>query len=299
MLEAFRGCKMDSTLSEISALLAKVKSPMLDDWDPLRLGLLLSRLEYEDLDIEAQTRAFWDQVEPLLKDCPKTDQVWEKVAFVSKVFTEELGFKGDTNNYYNIKNSFLNDVLLRRKGIPITLSLVYMALCRKVGLKALGIAFPGHFLVRIVSPEEENAAITWRQQRFVDAFDNAKVLGVDDCEKRLEEWTRGVLVFGPEALKVAHPQEIASRMLRNLKAIFQEKEDLARLYWVLTGLIELCPQESTESLKERGLLMGRMGRYANAAQDLKAYMSSCQDAQRVAHAERLLRFFESQREFTN
>jgi regulator of sirC expression with transglutaminase-like and TPR domain len=290
---------MDSTLSEISALLAKVKSPMLDDWDPLRLGLLLARLEYEDLDIEAQTRAFWDQVEPLLKECPKTDQIWEKVAFVNQVFTEELGFKGDTNNYYNIKNSFLNDVILRRKGIPITLSLVYMALCRKVGLKALGIAFPGHFLVRIILPEEEGSAITWRQQRFVDAFDSAKILNVDDCEKRLEEWTRGVLVFGPEALKVAHPQEITSRILRNLKAIFQEKEDLPRLYWVLTGLIELCPSEGTEALKERGLLMGRMGRYANAAQDLKAYMSSCTDPQRVSHAERLLRFFESQREFTN
>ncbi len=194
----------------------------------------------------------------------------------------------------------MNDVLLRRKGIPITLSLVYMALCREVGLKALGIAFPGHFLVRIVSPEEEGgSAISWRQQRFVDCFDGARVLSVDDCEARLEAWTRGVLVFGPEALKVAHPQEIASRMLRNLKAIFSEKEDLPRLYWVLTALIELCPGESTESLKERGLLMGRMGRYANAAQDLKAYIRSCQDSQRVAHAERLLRFFESQREFTN
>ena len=299
MLEGHRGCNMDTTLSEISALLARVKSPTLDDWDPIRLGLLLAKLEYEDLNLEAQTKAFDDLVDPLLKDCPKTDQIWEKVAFVSRIFTEELGFKGDTNNYYNIKNSFLNDVILRRKGIPITLSLVYMALCRKVGLKALGIAFPGHFLVRIVSPEEEGTAITWRQQRFVDAFDDAKVLGVDDCEKRLEEWTRGVLVFGPEALKIAHPQEITSRMLRNLKAIFQEKEDLPRLYWVLTGLVELCQSESIEALKERGLLMGRMGRYVNAAQDLKAYMSSCTDPQRVAHAERLLRFFESQREFTN
>jgi len=290
---------MDSTIAEITAILSKVKSPTLDDWDPLRLGLLLAKLEYEDLDVDAQMKAFYEQVDPLLVACPQTDQIWEKVAFVSRIFNEDLGFKGDTNNYYNIKNSFLNDVLLRRKGIPITLSLVYMSLCRKVGLKAIGIAFPGHFLVRIISPDEEGSAISWRQQRFVDAFDSAKVLNVDDCEKRLEEWTRGVLVFGPEALKVAHPQEITSRMLRNLKAIFQEKEDLPRLYWVLTGLIELCPSEGIESLKERGLLMGRMGRYANAAADLKAYMSSCQDAQRVAHAERLLRFFESQREFTN
>jgi regulator of sirC expression with transglutaminase-like and TPR domain len=299
MLEQARGSNLELTLGEISNLLSKVKSPVMDDWDPLRLGLLLSKLEYEDLDVEAQLKAFKDQVAPLLKDCPQTKQIWEKVAFVSKIFNEDLGFKGDTANYYNIKNSFLNDVLLRRKGIPITLSLVYMGLCREVGLKALGIAFPGHFLVRIVDTEEDVAAIDWRQQRFIDTFDGGRILSVDECEARLEEWTRGVLVFGPEALRVAHPSDIAARMLRNLKAIFAEKEDLARLYWVLTALIELSPAERIESLKERGLLMGRMGRYSQATCDLRNYIRSCEDPQRVAHAERLLNFFQGQREFTN
>lgn len=299
MLETLRASNLDGTLGEISNLLGKVKSPVTDDWDPLRLGLLLAKLEYEDLDVEAQTKAFMDQLLPLLKACPETNQTWEKVAFVSKLFNEELGFRGDTTNYYNIKNSFLNDVLLRRKGIPITLSLVYMAMCREVGLKPLGIAFPGHFLVRIAAPEGEGSSHDWRQHRFIDTFDSARVLNVKDCEARLEEWTRGVLVFGPEALKVAHPQDIVSRMLRNLKAIFSEKEDLARLYWVLTALIELSPSERIESLKERGLLMGRMGRYSQASYDLRNYISSCEDPQRVAHAERLLNFFESQREFTN
>lgn len=299
MLEPARGSNLEVTLGEISNLLSKVKSPVMDDWDPLRLGLLLSKLEYEDLDVEAQLKLFLDQALPLLEHCPKTNQVWEKVAYISKIFNEDLGFKGDTTNYYNIKNSFLNDVLLRRKGIPITLSLAYMGLCREVGLKPLGIAFPGHFLVRIAAPEEDGSAIDWKQHRFIDTFDGARVLSVDECKARLEEWTRGVLVFGPEALKVAHPQDIVSRMLRNLKAIFSEKEDLARLYWVLTALIELSPSERIESLKERGLLMGRMGRYTQATCDLRNYIRSCEDPQRVAHAERLLNFFEGRREFTN
>jgi regulator of sirC expression with transglutaminase-like and TPR domain len=107
------------------------------------------------------------------------------------------------------------------------------------------------------------------------------------------------LRFGPEALKVAHPQEIASRLLRNLRAIFQEKEDLPRLYWVLSALIELCPTERVEAYKERGLLLGRMARYHAAADDLKTYLTVCQDVQKAAHAERLLRLFEGQRDVTN
>ncbi|NCN41819.1 tetratricopeptide repeat protein [bacterium] len=299
MFETPRASNLEATLKEICDLLATIKSPTRDDWDPLRLGLLLAKLEYEDLDVDGQLALFKETAQKHLKELPKTNQIWERVAFVSKVFTENFGFQGDTTNYYNIKNSFMNDVLLRRKGIPLTLSLVYMALCREAGLKSVGVAFPGHFLVRIINPDEENAAVDWKQHRFIDTFDGAKVLSVDDCEKRLEEWTRGVLAFGPEALKTAHPQGIASRLLRNLKAIFSEKEDLARMYWVLTALIEVCPDERIESLKERGLLMGRMGRYQQAAADLKHYISSCDDAARVSHAERLLQFFEGQKDFTN
>ncbi len=299
MYETPRASNLESTLAEICELLSTVKSPTRDDWDPLRLGLLLAKLEYEDLDIDEQVALFRETAKKYLADMPTTVHSWEKIAYVSKVFNDDFGFKGDTSNYYNIKNSFMNDVLLRRKGIPLTLSLAYMALCREAGLKAVGIAFPGHFLVRIVTLEEAAAAIDWKQQRYIDAFDGAKVLSVKDCEERLEQWTRGVLNFSPEVLKVAHPQGIASRLLRNLKAIFAEKEDLARLYWVLTALIETCPEERVESLKERGLLMGRMGRYVQAAADLKHYISSCDDSARVAHAERLLQFFEGQKDFTN
>lgn len=299
MFESPRESNLETTLSQICDLLSKVKSPTRDDWDPLKLGLLLAKLEYEDLNVDEQLAIFKESAQKFLEGMPKTDQTWEKVAYVSKIFSQDFAFEGDTTNYYNIKNSFLNDVLLRRKGIPLSLSLVYMALCREAGLKSVGIAFPGHFLVRIIAQEEDEAAIDWKQQRFIDTFDAGKVLSVDDCEKRLEEWTRGVLSFGPEALKVAHPQDIASRMLRNLKAIFAEKEDLARMYWVLTALIEVCPDERIESLKERGLLMGRMGRYIQAAADLRHYISSCDDAARVSHAERLLQFFEGQKDFTN
>jgi regulator of sirC expression with transglutaminase-like and TPR domain len=290
---------LGKTLAKINELLSAVRNPILDDWDPLELGLLISKLEYEDLDVEVQKTAFLRAVEPLIEDFDRSRSLWDQAEHLIKIYNEGLGFKGDTTNYYNFKNSFMSDVLVRRKGIPISLSLVFLGLCRRVGLRAVGISFPGHFLVRLVTPEEREGSVDWKQHRYIDPFENGRILTVKDCEARLEQWTRGVLRFGPDSLKVAHPQEIASRTLRNLRAIFQEKEDLPRLYWVLSALIEVCPTERTESYKERGLLLGRMGRYNAAAVDLKTYLTICPDLQKAAHAERLLRLFEGQREFTN
>ncbi len=290
---------LGNTLAKINELLGSVRNPILNDWDPLELGLLLSKLEYEDLDVEREKTHFYRTLESFIEDFDRSRPLWDQVNDLIKIYSESLGFKGDTTNYYNFKNSFLSDVLVRRKGIPISLSLVFMALCRRVGLRSVGISFPGHFLVRIVSPGDFEGSVDWQQHRYIDCFEGGRILTVKDCEARLEQWTRGVLRFGPDSLKVAHPQEIASRTLRNLRAIFQEKEDLPRLYWVLSALIEVCPTERTESYKERGLLLGRMGRYHAAAVDLKTYLTICPDPQKASHAERLLLLFESQRDVTN
>lgn len=293
-------------LSELRSLLHGVSDPLSDDWDPIRLGLLLSSLEYENLDIVAQQKTFDAMVAVAKAEMPYQGSFRTQAEHVSRIFSQTLGFQGDTSNYYNIKNSFLNDVLLRRKGIPISLSLVYMGLARALGLKAVGISFPGHFLVRIIASEGHFDALSgregvedWREQWFVDVFDSCRFLTVDDCEKRLMEWTRGVVPFGPEALRVAHPVEITSRMLRNLRAIFMEKEDLARLYWVLSALIELCPLEALEARRDRGLLSGRMGRYQPAREDLRAYLSNAPAGDRKLQVERLLAFFELQKDFPN
>jgi len=302
--------KQDSlhhTLSEMKAILEKVKDPLSDDWDPIRLSLLLAKLEYEDLNIEREMDSFH-----LLCADAKKNMKSEILSFkdqltrVIEIFRTQLGFQGDKTNYYNIKNSLMNDVLVRRKGIPITLSLVFMGLCREMGMKAVGISFPGHFLVRVVpslghfeKASSKESQADWRTQSFIDCFDAGQLMTVQDCEKRLFEWTRGVVPFGPDVLKVAHPGEILSRMLRNLRAIFMEKEDLARLYWVLTSLIELCPGDKIEAHKERGILMGRTGRFSRAAEDLRIFLSLSQDPQKRAHVEQMLRFFENQVELPN
>jgi|JI10StandDraft_1071094.scaffolds.fasta_scaffold185960_1 regulator of sirC expression with transglutaminase-like and TPR domain len=287
---------LEKTLESMGAFLRRVEDPAQDDWDPLELGLWIAKLEYPLLDVQVQKKTFLDNLKPVLKDFPKSASIKEKTTALLTLYRETLGFQGDTTNYYNVKNSFINDVFVRRKGIPITLSLVFMSLCREVGLKAAGISFPGHFLVKILDQENDK---DFSEEWFVDAFDGARILSLEECKQRLENWTKGMIPFGPEALKVAHPRDIVSRTLRNLRAIYFEKEDLTRLYWVLTALVELCPNEKIESLRERAFLFARMGRYRAAIQDLRTVISSSPALHNRDHLEKILRYFELQKEVTN
>lgn len=287
---------LEITLEALGSFFRRVEDPARDEWDPIELGLWVSKLEYPALDVEVQKKAFRDLVSSALKEFPKEGSIKEKTSYLLTVYHDVLGFQGDTTNYYNVKNSFLNDVVIRRKGIPITLSLVFMGLCREAGMHAAGISFPGHFLLKILDQEKDK---DYSEEWFVDAFDGARILSLEECKQRLENWTKGMIPFGPEALKVAHPRDIVSRMLRNLRAIYFEKEDLTRLYWVLTALAELCPDEKLEALRERAFLFARMGRYRAAIQDLRAVIKSPTTINNRDHLEKILRYFELQKEVTN
>ncbi len=287
---------LEKTLESLTAFLKQVEDPSKDDWDPIELGMWVAKLEYPALDVPAQVKIFRETLKTALSEFPKEASVKDKSKFVLTIYRDILGFQGDTTNYYNVKNSFMNDVLVRRKGIPITLSLVFMEMCRAVELKAAGISFPGHFLVKILDQDQDK---DHDEEWFVDTFDGAKILSLEECKQRLETWTKGMIPFGPEALKIAHPREIVSRMLRNLRAIYFEKEDLTRLYWVLTALAELCPQERVESLRERAFLFARMGRYRAAIQDLRTVIKSSSSLHNRDHLEKILRYFELQKEVTN
>jgi regulator of sirC expression with transglutaminase-like and TPR domain len=287
---------LEKTLESLASFLKKVEDPAKDDWNPLELGMWVAKLEYPGLDVDAQVKIFRETLKNTLGEFPKNATVKEQSKFLLTVFRDVMGFQGDTTNYYNVKNCFMNDVLVRRKGIPITLSLVFMELCRAAELKGAGISFPGHFLVKILDQDKDKDN---NEEWFIDTFDGARILSLDECKQRLETWTKGMIPFGPEALKIAHPREIVSRMLRNLRAIYFEKEDLTRLYWVLTALAELCPQERGESLRERAFLFARMGRYRAAIQDLRAVIKSSSSVHNRDHLEKILRYFELQKEVTN
>lgn len=289
---------LQESLERIQRDLDRINDPEKQNWDPIELGLLVAKLEYVDLNVEKERENFRALADTVRKSVPQLGKTRERTLSLVKCFTQELGFRGDTNNYYDPRNSFLNDVYVRRKGIPITLSLIFMGLAREVGLHALGVSFPGHFLVKILPICEDEGPME-TSQLFVDTFEGGRILGLEDCKDRLEEWTRGLLPFGPEVMRVSHPRDIVSRMLRNLRAIYSEKEDLPRLYWVLSSLIYLCPTERHEALRERGFLMARMGRFGQAVEDLGEFLKHTNDPRKYESVEKILRYFELQKETSN
>ena len=175
------------------------------------------------------------------------------------LFGEE-GFRGNVEDYYDPRNSFLNDVMDRRTGIPITLSTVYIEVARRAGLGVFGVGLPGHFLV---GTQAAGRAV------FVDPFHGGALLSEADCQKRLDRVFEGRVRLGPGMLAPCPRKGILARMLRNLKAIYVKAGDYARGLRTIDLLLRLDPR-SAEDLRDRGLLHAEYGCYALAAADLEA-----------------------------
>jgi regulator of sirC expression with transglutaminase-like and TPR domain len=198
---------------------------------------------------------------------------------LNRVLFDEEGFRGNCNEYYDPRNSFLNDVLDRKLGIPITLSLVYMEVARRIGFPVAGTGMPGHFLLKhydVLSGEI-----------IIDAFNRGRVLTVADCHTRLNEIYRGELEFKPEFLHPVTRREILTRMLNNLRQIYFTKRDFRKGLMVLDLLLAIPPR-SAEMLRERALVRLNLDQYVGAAQDLANYLKLCPDAADVEDVQETL-----------
>ncbi len=194
----------------------------------------------------------------------------ERVMALNQFLFEDLGYRGNTESYYDPRNSYLNEVMDRRTGIPITLAVLYIALGRRIGLPLEGVSFPGHFLVRL----------RLRGGMLVlDPFDGGSPLGVDELRERLRRvvpqgLTEGVPVHElplDQFLEPATPRQILARVLRNLKAIYRETDKPDRLLEVLNRMLVVAPGSSSE-LRDRGLLYQRLECYRAALADLSGYL---------------------------
>jgi len=181
---------------------------------------------------------------------------------IRKVLYDEERFRGNDEDYYDPRNSFLNEVIERRLGIPLTLSLLYMEVARRAGLPLQGVAFPGHFLVKYAPPGGVEV--------FIDAYNGGEVLSADECVARFKAASHGRPVE-PRHLVGVGPRQILARMLHNLKRIYLERSDDVRLWWVVDRLLLLEPGQP-EELRDRGLISARLGAAAAAARDLTAYL---------------------------
>jgi regulator of sirC expression with transglutaminase-like and TPR domain len=188
---------------------------------------------------------------------------------------QEQGFRGNSERYYDARNSYLNEVLDRRTGIPITLSTVFMEVARRAGLEVEGVSLPGHFVVRV------HAAA---RALLVDPFHGGTLLTEKDCQDRLDRIFNGNVKLEPRMLQPCRRKDMLERILRNLKAIYLRDQERERALRVIDLLVRIQPG-SAEDLRDRGILYAALDCYGLAARDLDSYVAlapSAKDAEELA-----------------
>ncbi|MBI3272821.1 MAG: transglutaminase family protein [Planctomycetes bacterium] len=182
---------------------------------------------------------------------------------LNRVLFREEGFAGDNESYYAPENSFLHRVLDRHKGIPITLSLVYMEVARRAGLSIQGVGFPGHFLVKLVEPDGETV---------IDPFNGGAVVTAEKCQQLLDAVYGGQLRFDDRFLAASNKRQILARVLNNLKGIYLALQDFPRALGVVERMCIVEPGGTTE-VRDRGMIHYRLGHFSCAVSDLRRYLA--------------------------
>jgi regulator of sirC expression with transglutaminase-like and TPR domain len=200
------------------------------------------------------------------------------------VLAEREGFTGDQDDYYNPCNSFLSDVLDRRRGIPITLSVVYLEVARRLGAPLVGVGLPAHFLAKWPLPSEQGGDL------FVDAFDGGVLLDLSACRRlalRLRVQGGDGAIFDPSWLDAVGTRALLTRMLHNLKQIYLQAGDTRTALEAVERLVALCP-DLPEELRDRGLLLVALGEPLLGAADLALYAVRRPDAPELGRLRRRL-----------
>ena len=193
----------------------------------------------------------------------------EVVGALNRYLFEECGFRGNREAYYDPRNSFLNEVLDRRLGIPITLSLLYIEVGRRAGLPLVGIGFPGHFLVGCDAPEG---------RLLIDPFDGGRLLTELDCIAILTRLHGRPVPLARHYLAPIGPRAFLVRMLANLKSIYLEREDYCRALAAVERILLLTP-DAWEERRDRGLIHLKLQAFSLAASDFEAYLQARREAQ--------------------
>jgi len=229
--------------------------------DLAEAALLIARTEYSGLESSAQLRRL-DEMAGKFTVAPELSSV-AHVQSLNEFLFEQEGFAGNEEEYDDPRNSFLNDVLDRKKGIPITLSLVYMELAKRHGLPVVGVSFPGHFLVKY---------LTGPGEIIIDPYNKGAVLSRQACEERLKSHFGETAELQPEFLAAASTKQILSRMLNNLKGSYFRRRNYTKVLTMVEMGMAIDPA-SRQELRDRGMVYLLMGRHQEARADLNAYLA--------------------------
>jgi regulator of sirC expression with transglutaminase-like and TPR domain len=268
-----------STLDYFAALVAEDEGFAL-----LEAAIAVSQDEYPGLDPQA-VLADIDRLGARLRArLPADAPALYRLRALNRYFFAELGFAGNVNDYYDRRNSYVCDVVATRRGIPITLALLYCEIASQAGLTARGISFPGHFLIKLRMPQGEVV---------IDPF-SGRSLSREDLDERLAPYRQRQGLVGEFEtplglfLQAAPARDVLARLLRNLKEIHRTAEDWPRLLAVQQRLVLLLPQ-SLQERRDRGLVWAELGRPKDALADLQAYVDQHPDADDAAAVRERLR----------
>ena len=249
-----------------------------DDAFPLlEAAICIAQDEYPDLDVQQVLGDVDQLVARLKRRIPVDAAALQRLRILQQFFYRDMSFSGNANNYYEPDNSHLNAVLRTRRGIPISIAVVWIEMAQAIGLNAKGVSFPGHFMIKVTLP---------RGQVIIDPL-NGHSLSREELSERLEPYKRrSGLVDDFDVplglyLQSAKPRDIIVRMLRNLKEIHKTQEDWPRFIAVQNRLIAVLPDAWSE-YRDRGLALVEMDEKiagsSAALADLELYLANAEDA---------------------
>ena len=225
--------------------------------DLLRAALLLAHIDNPDVDVNAYVARMDEMSEELKRNFPENATEQQRLAALDKYLFEELGMRGSQSEYYTRSNSYLNEVIDDREGLPITLSVVYIELAKRVGLKIVGVGLPGHFVVRFEPSDSSQAS------EVIDAFDHGRRMNDDEVRKVLAAANFPDL---PRFREAKTPVQIMERMTLNLLNLAEDEkndEDVLRYLETLVMLEPMTPEHRAKRLEMRA----RTGRLEMAIRD--------------------------------
>jgi regulator of sirC expression with transglutaminase-like and TPR domain len=244
----------------------------------MRAALLIAADEYPEFDLPhyiATLDAWGDDIGRRVRP---DASVAVRLRQLNRFLFDELGFSGNVTDYYDPRNSYMHEVLERRRGIPITLSVLYMDIGRRLGLELVGVSFPGHFLVKL--PYGGGQVV-------IDPYHRGISLTAEDLMRRLQDLFDRDIDSPAPFLSAASNKHILSRMLLNLKSIYQSQGNAEKTIAVITKILAVNPGLAYE-YRDRGLLFNRLECFSAALKDLQCYLNCAPEAEDASQIRELV-----------
>jgi len=238
-----------------------------DQMNLAEAALLIAAEEYPRMDVELYLDRLEQFADLARTEAADAQNPLEIITALNTTLFERLGFHGNRENYYDPRNSYLNDVIDRRTGIPITLTIVYIDVAKRIGFSIMGVGMPFHFLAKHQSEDGD---------LFIDTFNSGRLLGPAGCKELIKQMSGGSVELQSSHLEEVTKKQILTRVLSNLLGIYSTS-DHRRALSVIDRLLLINP-ESAMYTRDRGLLLAKVGDGKNAIAELERYIEQMPEA---------------------